>query len=49
VELFYDLVMTPEGLELAALFPRIERRHRRLVLEMARVLAGDSAVETNID
>ena len=48
-EFLYDLVMTPEGLELAALFPRIERRHRRLVLEMARVLAGDSPVETNVD
>jgi transcriptional regulator with XRE-family HTH domain len=48
-EFLYDLVMTPEGLELAALFPRIERRHRKLVLEMARVLAGDSPVEPNID
>ena len=48
-EFLYDLVMTPEGLELAALFPRIERRHRRLVLEMARVLAGESTVETNVD
>jgi len=48
-EFLYDLVMTPEGLELAALFPRIERRHRRLVLEMARVLAGESPIEANVD
>ena len=41
--------MTPEGLELAALFPRIERKHRRLVLEMARVLAGESPVDANVD
>lgn len=48
-EFLYDLVMTPEGLELAALFPRIERKHRRLVLEMARVLAGESPVDANVD
>ena len=48
-EFLYDLVMTPEGLELAALFPRIERRHRRLVLEMARALVKESPVEANVD
>ena len=48
-EFLYDLVMTPEGLELAALFPRIERRHRRLVLEMARALVRESPAETNVD
>ena len=42
----YQMVMTPEGLELAALFPRIARSRRRLVLELARALA-DAAVPTD--
>ena len=42
----YQMVMTPEGLELAALFPRIARSRRRLVLELARALA-DGAVPTD--
>ncbi len=48
-EFLYDLVMTPEGLELAALFPRIDRRHRKLVLEMARALADDLEVQAQVD
>ena len=48
-EFLYDLVMTPEGLELAALFPRIDRRHRRLVLDMARALADELASEPQVD
>ncbi len=48
-EFLYDLVMTPEGLELAALFPRIERRHRKLVLDMARALADELEVEVQVD
>ena len=48
-EFLYDLVMTPEGLELAALFPRIDRRHRRLVLDMARALADELASEAEVD
>ena len=46
-EFLYDLVMTPEGLELAALFPRIDRRHRKLVLEMARALADELEVQVD--
>jgi transcriptional regulator with XRE-family HTH domain len=39
-----DLVMSPEGLELAALFPKIRRRpQRRAVLELVKALAGESA------
>jgi transcriptional regulator with XRE-family HTH domain len=37
----HDLVMTPEGMELAALFPRIAKRGRKLVLDLARVLAEE--------
>jgi transcriptional regulator with XRE-family HTH domain len=37
----HELVMTPEGMELAALFPRIAKRGRKLVLDLARVLAED--------
>ena len=41
--------MTPEGLELAALFPRIDRRHRKLVLDMARALVDGLEREVQID
>ncbi len=42
----HDLVMTPEGLELAALFPRIKRqRVRRKVLELVKALVEDEAVD----
>ena len=41
----YDLVMTPEGLELASLFPKVDRRHRRLMVEMARALSEASEAE----
>jgi transcriptional regulator with XRE-family HTH domain len=37
----HELVMTPEGMELAALFPRIAKRGRKLVLDLARVLAEE--------
>lgn len=38
----HDLVMTPEGLELAALFPRIKRqRVRRRVLDLVKALIED--------
>lgn len=40
----HELVMTPEGLELAALFPRISRRGRKLVLDLARVLSEEEGV-----
>ena len=45
----YDLVMTAEGLELAALFPKVDRRHRRLMVEMVRALAEASEADTKID
>jgi transcriptional regulator with XRE-family HTH domain len=45
----YDLVMTQEGLELAALFPKVDRRHRRLLVEMARALSEASEVDTKIN
>ena len=41
-EFVHDLVMTPEGLELAALFPRLKRgRVRRRVLDLVKALAED--------
>jgi transcriptional regulator with XRE-family HTH domain len=41
-EYVHDLVMTPEGLELAATFPRIRRgRIRRKVLDLVKALAED--------
>ncbi len=37
-----DFLMTGEGLELAATFPKIQRpRVRRRILELVRTLAGD--------
>jgi transcriptional regulator with XRE-family HTH domain len=41
-ELMHDLVMTPEGMELAALFPKLKRgRVRRRVLDLVKALAED--------
>ncbi len=38
----HDFLMTPEGLELAATFPKIRKgRVRRRVLELVRTLAGE--------
>jgi transcriptional regulator with XRE-family HTH domain len=38
----HDFLMTPEGLELAALFPRISRQKvRRRILELVRSMAED--------
>lgn len=44
-----DLLMTSEGLELATLFPRIDRqRVRRRILELVRSMAAeDAAAETD--
>lgn len=41
-EYVHDLVMTPEGMELAAVFPRIKRgRVRRKVLDLVKALVED--------
>jgi transcriptional regulator with XRE-family HTH domain len=41
-ELMHDLVMTPEGMELAALFPKLKKgRVRRRVLDLVKALAED--------
>lgn len=41
-EFVHDLVMTPEGMELASMFPRIRRgRVRRRVLDLVKVLAEE--------
>lgn len=41
-EYVHDLVMTPEGMELAAMFPRIKRgRVRRRVLDLVKALVED--------
>ncbi|HTK34902.1 MAG TPA: helix-turn-helix domain-containing protein [Caulobacteraceae bacterium] len=41
-EFMHDLVMTPEGLELAALFPKLKRgRVRRRVLDLVKALAEE--------
>jgi transcriptional regulator with XRE-family HTH domain len=40
----HDFLLTPEGMELAAAFPKITRpRVRRRILELARTLAEESA------
>jgi transcriptional regulator with XRE-family HTH domain len=40
----HDFLLTPEGMELAAAFPKIRRaRVRRRILDLARALAEDSA------
>jgi transcriptional regulator with XRE-family HTH domain len=42
-----DFLMTPEGLELAGLFPKITRaRVRRRVLDLVRSMAEDEAEQT---
>ena len=41
-EFMHELVMTPEGLELAALFPKLKRgRVRRRVLDLVKALAEE--------
>ena len=41
-EFVHELVMTPEGLELASLFPRLKRgRVRRRVLDLVKALAEE--------
>jgi DNA-binding XRE family transcriptional regulator len=43
-EFVHDLVMTPEGMELAALFPKIKRRRtRRAVLDLVKSLTDEGA------
>jgi transcriptional regulator with XRE-family HTH domain len=40
----HDFLLTPEGMELAAAFPRISRaRVRRRILDLARALAEDAS------
>ncbi len=41
----HDVSATPEGLELAALLPRMDRRRRRMLLDLARTLANDTPGE----
>lgn len=44
----HEFLMTSEGLELAANFPKIrQRRVRRKVLDLVRTLAGEDAAEAN--
>lgn len=38
----HQFLMTPEGVELASLLPRLQGKYRRRVLELVRTLAGDS-------
>ncbi|MBS0361659.1 MAG: helix-turn-helix transcriptional regulator [Proteobacteria bacterium] len=41
-EAMQDFLMTPEGIELASLFPRINRaRVRRKILDLVRAMAGE--------
>jgi transcriptional regulator with XRE-family HTH domain len=41
-EAMQDFLMTPEGIELAAIFPRITRsRVRRKILDLVRAMAGE--------
>jgi len=44
--LFHDFLMTPEGVELAGLFPKLRRsRVRRRVLDLVRAMVDDEAAE----
>ncbi len=36
----HDMALTPEGAEIAALFPRIPRKQRRLLVDLAKALAA---------
>ena len=43
----HDFLLTPEGMELAAVFPRIRRgRVRRRILDLVRAMAEDSEDES---
>lgn len=45
-DLVHEFLMTPEGMELAALFPKIRRaRLRRKILELVRELAEEGEAE----
>jgi len=45
-EFVHDFIMTPEGLELAAWFPKIKsRRQRRRILELVKAMAEDEGSE----
>jgi transcriptional regulator with XRE-family HTH domain len=47
-EFMNELVMTPEGLELASLFPRLKRgRVRRRVLDLVKALAEEEEDEAS--
>jgi transcriptional regulator with XRE-family HTH domain len=37
----HQFLMTPEGVELATLLPKLHSKYRRRVLELVRTLAGD--------
>jgi transcriptional regulator with XRE-family HTH domain len=37
----HEFLMTPEGVELASLLPRLHSKYRRRVLELVRTLAGE--------
>ncbi len=37
----HEFLMTPEGVELASLLPKLHSKYRRRVLELVRTLAGD--------
>ncbi|HEX8233754.1 MAG TPA: helix-turn-helix transcriptional regulator [Caulobacteraceae bacterium] len=46
----HDFLMTPEGLELAANFPKIkQRRVRRKVLDLVRAMAGEDEAEAEAE
>jgi transcriptional regulator with XRE-family HTH domain len=45
-EFVHDFIMTPEGLELAAWFPKIKnRRQRRRILDLVKSMAEEEAEE----
>lgn len=46
----HDFLMTPEGLELAGLFPRISRpKVRRRILDLVRSMAEDATAATDAE
>lgn len=45
-DVVHDFLLTPEGMELAALFPRVRRaRVRRRLLDLVRTMAEESELE----
>ena len=49
LEFVHDMALTPEGSEIAMLFPRIPKKQRRLLLDLAKALAAGGAVTSDVE